>query len=70
VEAFLGRRLAFTAIAEVIEGVLGEMPVESLASLEQVYAVDIEARGLAARFIARRGAHSHDGAAQPRVEAP
>jgi hypothetical protein len=50
--------------------VLGEMPVEPLASLEQVYAVDIEARGLAARFIARRGAPSRDGAAQPRVEAP
>jgi 1-deoxy-D-xylulose-5-phosphate reductoisomerase len=70
VEAFLGRRLAFTAIAEVIEAVLGEMPVEPLASLEQVYAVDIEARGLAARFIARRGAPSRDGASQPRVEAP
>ena len=70
VEAFLGRRLPFTAIAEVIEAVLGELPPEPLASLEQVYAVDIEARGLAARFIARRGAPSHDGAAQPRVEAP
>ena len=70
VEAFLGRRLPFTAIAEVIEAVLAEMPAEPLASLEQVYAVDIEARGLAARFIARRGAPSRDGASQPRVEAP
>jgi len=50
--------------------VLGELPPEPLASLEQVYAVDIEARGLAARFIARRAALSHDGAPQPRVEAP
>jgi 1-deoxy-D-xylulose-5-phosphate reductoisomerase len=70
VEAFLARRLPFTAIAEVIEAVLGEMPAEPLASLEQVYAVDIEARGLAARFIAGRGALSRDGAVQPRVEAP
>jgi len=69
VEAFLGRRLPFTAIAEVIEAVLGEMHSEPLASLEQVYAVDIEARGLASRFVARHGALLRD-AAQPRVEAP
>jgi 1-deoxy-D-xylulose-5-phosphate reductoisomerase len=56
VEAFLAGRLAFTAIAGVIEQVLGEMPAEPLASLEQVYAVDVEARGLAARFVARQGA--------------
>jgi 1-deoxy-D-xylulose-5-phosphate reductoisomerase len=56
VEAFLGGRLPFPAIAEVIEKVLGETSVEALASLEQVYAVDIEARGLAARFVARHGA--------------
>ncbi len=60
VEAFLGRRLAFTGIAEVIEAVLAEITVEPLASLEQVYAVDIEARGLASRFVARRAqAASH-----------
>jgi 1-deoxy-D-xylulose-5-phosphate reductoisomerase len=55
VEAFLGGRLAFPAIAEVIEKVLGETNVEPLACLEQVYAVDVEARGLAARFVARHG---------------
>ena len=54
VEAFLGGRLGFTAIPEVIESVLGETDVQPLASLEQVYAVDIEARGLASRFVARR----------------
>ena len=54
VEAFLGGRLGFTAIPEVIESVLGESDVQPLASLEQVYAVDIEARGLASRFVARR----------------
>jgi 1-deoxy-D-xylulose-5-phosphate reductoisomerase len=53
VEAFLGGRLAFTGIADVIEKVLGESPVEPLSSLEQVYAADIEARALAARYISR-----------------
>ncbi len=54
VEAFLAGRLAFTAIAEIIEKVLGEVDVDPLESLEQVYAADIEARGLASRFISRR----------------
>jgi 1-deoxy-D-xylulose-5-phosphate reductoisomerase len=53
VEAFLAGRLAFTAIAEVIESVLGEVDVEPLTSLEQVYAADIEARALTARYISR-----------------
>jgi 1-deoxy-D-xylulose-5-phosphate reductoisomerase len=53
VEAFLAGRLAFTGIAEVIDQVLGETNVEPLTSLEQVYAADVEARGLAARFISR-----------------
>ena len=53
VEAFLGGRLPFTGIPEIIERVLHETPAEPLESLDQVYAVDIEARGLAARFIAR-----------------
>jgi 1-deoxy-D-xylulose-5-phosphate reductoisomerase len=55
VEAFLAGRLAFTGIAEVIENVLGETAVEPLAALEQVYAADIEARALAARFVSRYG---------------
>ncbi|MBC8023768.1 MAG: 1-deoxy-D-xylulose-5-phosphate reductoisomerase, partial [Burkholderiales bacterium] len=53
VEAFLGGRLGFTGIAEVIENVLGETSIEPLVSLEQVYAADLEARALASRFIAR-----------------
>jgi 1-deoxy-D-xylulose-5-phosphate reductoisomerase len=53
VEAFLGGRLHFTGIAEVIENVLGEAAVEPLESLDQVYAADIEARALASRFISR-----------------
>jgi 1-deoxy-D-xylulose-5-phosphate reductoisomerase len=53
VEAFLAGRLHFTGIAEVIESVLEEVSVETLVSLDQVYASDIEARALAARFISR-----------------
>jgi 1-deoxy-D-xylulose-5-phosphate reductoisomerase len=53
VEAFLDRRLGFTAIADVIANVLGELPVEPLETLEQVYAIDVEARALAARFVSR-----------------
>jgi 1-deoxy-D-xylulose-5-phosphate reductoisomerase len=54
VESFLAGRLSFPGIAQVIEAVLGEMNAEALKSLDQVYAVDIEARGLAARYIARQ----------------
>ena len=54
VESFLEGKLAFTGIAEVIESVLGEAAAEPLASLEQVYAADIEARALARRYVARR----------------
>ena len=53
VEAFLGGRLGFTQIARVIESVLGEVRVESLDTLEQVYAADNEARALAARYVSR-----------------
>ena len=53
VESFLGGRLPFTGIAAVIESVLGETAVEPLVSLEQVYAADVEARALAARFVSR-----------------
>ena len=56
VEAFLGGRLPFTGIADIIERVLGEVAAEPLTSLEQVYAADLEARGLAARFVARLAA--------------
>jgi len=67
VEAFLARRLAFPAIAQVIERVLEETNVEPLASLEQVYAVDVEARALAARFAARQAAVSRDAVADHRI---
>jgi len=54
VESFLGERLAFTAIPEVIEHVLAEATIEPLDSLERVYAADIEARAAASRWVARR----------------
>ena len=58
VEAFLDRRLPFTGIAEAIEQVLSEMDAQPLASLEQVYAVDVEARAAAARFVSRYAARA------------
>jgi len=57
VEAFLGGRLGFTQIAEVIDRVLGEVDAEPLKSLDQVHAADVEARALASRFIARSSSH-------------
>jgi 1-deoxy-D-xylulose-5-phosphate reductoisomerase len=53
VEAFLGGRLAFTQIPQIIEKVLGEVDAEPLRTLEQAYAADVEARALASRFISR-----------------
>jgi 1-deoxy-D-xylulose-5-phosphate reductoisomerase len=53
VEAFLGGRIRFTRIAEVIDSVLGEVDAHPMTSLDQVYAADLEARALASRFVAR-----------------
>jgi len=53
VESFLAGRIPFTGIAQVIESVLEESTIEPLTSLDRVYAVDVEARALAARFAAR-----------------
>jgi 1-deoxy-D-xylulose-5-phosphate reductoisomerase len=53
VQSFLEGRIPFTGIAQVIESVLEESTIEPLTSLDRVYAVDVEARALAARFAAR-----------------
>src|SRR5206468_10240460 len=45
VGAFLGGRLPFTAIAEVIERTLEALPAATLGHFEDLYAVDAEARG-------------------------
>ncbi len=47
VEAFLERRLPFSGIARVIEGVLDAMPQVALGSIDDVLAADGEARRLA-----------------------
>ncbi len=56
VEAFLDRRLAFTAIAEVVEQTLQQQPLAAADSLEAVLAVDAQARAYAAKLIAARPA--------------
>jgi len=53
VQAFLERRIPFTAIPAVIESVLGECAVEELDTLERVYAADAAARAHARRHVAR-----------------
>ena len=58
VEAFLAGRIPFTGIAETIESVLGESRTEPLLTLDQVYAVDLEARALAGRFVSRLTPHA------------
>ena len=55
VESFLGGRLAFTAIATVIENVLGAMVVEPLDSLEAAWRADGEAREASRREVSRLG---------------
>ena len=53
VAAFLGGRLPFTAIAEVIESVLDRMGTEPLAHFEQLFECDAAARSLAEQFVAQ-----------------
>jgi 1-deoxy-D-xylulose-5-phosphate reductoisomerase len=52
VEAFLQRRLGFTAIAEVVERTLVGVEWTEVRTVDDVVAVDAEARGVAAGFIA------------------
>lgn len=52
VEAFLQRRLGFTAIAEVVERTLEEVKWTEVGTVDDVVAVDAEARAVAAGFIA------------------
>jgi 1-deoxy-D-xylulose-5-phosphate reductoisomerase len=51
VEAFLGGRIAFTAIAEVIERVLEALPAVTPGHFDDLYAVDEEARARARELI-------------------
>ena len=49
--AFLEGRLPFTAIAEVIEGVLDRIEAAPIAHFEQLFECDAAARKLAAQFV-------------------
>lgn len=56
VEAFLGGRLPFTGIAEVIERCLEALPAEPLGHFEQLFETDARARELAAELVSGRAA--------------
>ena len=55
VEAFLGGRIPFTAIPEVVEGTLEALPAAEPSHFEDLYAVDAEARDHARALIDRAG---------------
>ena len=52
VEAFLDRRLGFAGIAGVVDGVLNRMSESAPRSLEDVFAIDARARGMARELVA------------------
>ncbi|HTX70541.1 MAG TPA: 1-deoxy-D-xylulose-5-phosphate reductoisomerase [Thermoleophilia bacterium] len=54
VAAFLDGRLSFLGIAEVVEASLDRLGAEALASLDDVFAVDADARRVAAAAVAAR----------------
>ena len=56
VDAFLGGRLPFTGIAEVVEESLNELPPRAPGHFEDLFAADAEAREVAARMVAGRAA--------------
>jgi 1-deoxy-D-xylulose-5-phosphate reductoisomerase len=56
VEAFLDRRLPYTAIAEVVERTLDAMPATRPGHFEDLFAADAEARERARELIGRVGA--------------
>ena len=47
VQAFLDRRIGFSAIARVVHGTLERVPVRELRSVADVEAVDAESRAMA-----------------------
>jgi 1-deoxy-D-xylulose-5-phosphate reductoisomerase len=54
VHAFLNREIGFRDIARVVERTLETLPDRALADLDDVYALDREARRVAARFFGSR----------------
>ena len=55
VHAFLGRRIGFTRIAEVIEAALDELGADPLREFEALLEVDRRARAVAAGAVAGAG---------------
>ncbi|MGC9008269.1 MAG: 1-deoxy-D-xylulose-5-phosphate reductoisomerase, partial [Halothiobacillaceae bacterium] len=55
VEGFLARRLRFTQIPALIEAVLEQVPAVAADTLDAVFRSDLEARELAARWMAAHG---------------
>jgi 1-deoxy-D-xylulose-5-phosphate reductoisomerase len=53
VAGFLGGEVGFLEIAGIVEETLASMPLDKPASLDAVFAVDSEARGVAEKLIAR-----------------
>jgi 1-deoxy-D-xylulose-5-phosphate reductoisomerase len=56
VEAFLDRRIPFTAIAEIVERTLEALPATTPGHFEDLFALDAEARERARELIGRVGA--------------
>jgi len=56
VAAFLERRIGFLEIAETVERALELLPDRAIGTLDDVYALDREARVAAAGFVASRAA--------------
>ncbi len=56
VAAFLDGRIAFTAIPEVIAGVLDETEVQAFGHFEELFECDAQARELAGQLVDRAGA--------------
>jgi 1-deoxy-D-xylulose-5-phosphate reductoisomerase len=58
VEAFLQRRIPFSAIAEIIEGVMTRTPRVKMTTISDVLEADLEARRMAREEVERRAARS------------
>jgi 1-deoxy-D-xylulose-5-phosphate reductoisomerase len=58
VEAFLERRIPFSAIAEVIEAVMTRTPRFKMTSISDVLEADLEARRMAREEVASKAARS------------
>jgi 1-deoxy-D-xylulose-5-phosphate reductoisomerase len=56
VEAFLDRRIPYTAIAEVVERTLSALPATAPGHFDELFAVDAEARDRARVELGRVGA--------------